>query len=157
MKNGTRLLGIALLAAVVGGTLLPAKAEAQFRRRRNGDIVRADWTVRPLVDAAERQSNAFRQYFENNFAKGRIGRYHDNKFLKNHIQRMDEAIERLRSKADDRRPGIGKGELQQALAQARTVDREIYFAGDTRKTIREWTDLRATFNDLARLYRVRGV
>lgn len=70
---------------------------------------------------------------------------------------MDEAFEALRAKADDRRPGIGKGELQRALKEARIVDREIDYVPDTPRTIREWNDLRRTLDSLASLYRVRGV
>ncbi|GEM_PF-3932315 len=116
-----------------------------------------DWSVRPLIDTAERQSDAFRAYFESHDARERLGRYHDDKYLKRQIQKMDEAFERLRGKADDHRPGLGKGELQKALDHARLVDREIYYASETNRTIREWTEPRGTFNDLARLYGVRGV
>lgn len=149
-------LGLAVLATLlVGATLAPTDAQAQ-RGRRYG-TPRRDWVVRPLVDSAERQSNAFRAYFESHDARGRLGRFHDNKYLKNQIQDMDEAFERLRSKADDRRPGVGKPELQDALRHARMIDREVYFAPDTRKTIREWNDLRITLNSLANLYDVRGL
>lgn len=152
-------LGFALLATlVVGGALTPTEAHAQFWRiRHHHPVYRSDWTVRPLVDTTERQSNAFRDYFEHHVSDGRMGRYHDNQYLKAEIQRMDEAFERLRAKADDHRPGIGVGELQDALRHARLVDREIYFAGDSNRTIREWVDLRTSLNQLADLYQVRGL
>lgn len=157
--NKTKLLGLALAAAFVGvGILTPADAAAQRRYRPSYDRpVRADWKVRPLVDRSERESNAFRKYFESHNAKGRLGRYHDNRYLKDQIQGMDEAFERLRSRADDRRPGVGKEQLVDALNHARQIDREIYDARDTKRTIREWNDLRITLNRLADLYDVRGV
>ncbi len=151
-------LGLAVLLTMVGGaTLVPTDAQAQFWRPRHRVVYRSDWTVRPLVDTTERQSNAFRDFFEHHVADGRMGRYHDNQYLKSQIQEMDEAFERLRSKADDHRPGIGVGDLQNALKHARMVDREIYSAGDNNRTIREWSDLRGSLNALADLYQVRGL
>ena len=151
-------LGIAVLATLIAGVALaPTDAQAQFWRPRHRVMYGAGWTVRPLVDTTERQSNAFRDFFEHHVADGRMGRYHDNQFLKAQIQRMDEAFERLRAKADDHQPGIGVEDLRQALNHARTVDREIYFAGDNNRTIREWSDLRVSLNQLADLYQVRGL
>ena len=157
--NKTKLLGLALAAAFVGvGILTPADASAQRRHRSDYDRpVRQDWKVRPLVDTTERQSNAFRKSCESHDSRGRLGRYHDNRYLKDQIQSMDEAFERLRSRADDRRPGVGKDQLVDALNHARQIDREIYDARDTKRTIREWNDLRGTLNRLADLYDVRGV
>lgn len=148
-------LGLAVLATLlVGATLTPTDAQAQFRRRH---AAHRDWVVRPLVDTAERQSNAFRAYFESHDSSGRLGRFHDNQYLKQQIQGMDEAFERLRSKADDRQPGVGKPDLLEAIRYGRLVNREVYYAPDTRKTIREWNDLRVTLNSLANLYGVRGI
>ena len=157
MKTNANL-GLALLATlVVGGALAPSNAQAQFWHPRHRAVYGADWTVRPLVDTTERQSNAFRDFFEHHVSDGRMGRYHDNQYLKHQIQLMDESFERLRDKADDHRPGIGVGDLQDALKHARMVDREIYFAGDNNRTIREWSDLRYSLNSLASLYQVRGL
>lgn len=156
MKRTTLTL-VAALAALV--TLVPATASAQFRHRRDPRpmIVRHTWGVRPLVDRAERESNAFRAWFERNYDRRNLGRYHDNRWLKGQIQDLDESMERLRSKADDRRPGVGREQLLQALSHARQIDREIRNDRDTRFTVGEWNDLRRTLNDLARLYDVRGV
>ena len=151
-------IGLAALATlVVSATLAPSEAQAQFWRPRHRVVYAADWQVRPLVDTTERQSNAFRDFFEHHVSDGRMGRYHDNQYLKHQIQLMDEAFERLRAKADDHRPGIGVDDLRQALNHARQVDREIYFAGDSNRTIREWSDLRVSLNQLADLYQVRGL
>jgi hypothetical protein len=160
--NTTRNLAITLAAiSVAGVTLLPADANAQFRRRspeyRRPVPANRDWVVRPLVNDAERESNSFRAWFERNYSRLHLGRERDSRWLKHEIQEMDESMERLRSRADDNRPGIGREDLVDAIAHARKIDGEILRDRDTRFTYREWTDLRRTLNDLARLYDVRGV
>lgn len=161
MKNA-RNLAISLAAVCVASVaLLPADANAQFWHRRQefrhpvpGN---RDWVVRPLVNDAERESNSFRAWFEKNYSREHLGRDRDNRWLKHEIQSMDEAMERLRARADDNRPGIGREDLVDAISHARRVDDEILKDRDTRFTYREWADLRRTLNDLARLYEVPGV
>ena len=156
VRNGLCLL----LALAAAAAALPASA--QVRTRRGGGEYRPlpprrDWQVRPAVDRAERQSNAFRHWYEKVYARRGFHRDGDARDFKHDIQDMDEAMERLRHKADDRRPGVGRGELQDALRHARDIDREIGRDRDTRFTYREWQDLRDTLNDLARIYDLRGV
>ncbi len=158
--NNARNLAITLAAVCVASmALLPADANAQFRHRRPEYRVPAnrDWVVRPLVNDAERESNSFRAWFERNYSREHLGRDRDNRWLKHEIQSMDEAMERLRARADDNRPGIGREDLVDAISHARRVDDEILKDRDTRFTYGEWTDLRRTLNDLARLYEVPGV
>ncbi len=158
--NTTKNLAIALAAiSVAGFTLIPTPASAQGWRReyRRPIPVNRDWVVRPLVNDAERESNSFRAWFERDYSRLHLGRERDNRWLKHEIQSMDEAMERLRARADDRRPGIGKEDLIDAIGHARKIDNEIYRDRDTRFTVNEWSDLRRTLNDLARLYNVRGV
>lgn len=158
---------VALLAA--GFALAPSSADAQVRTRRDDGYYRRsdddfrwdrpvrDWEVRPMVDRAERQSNAFRAWYEHIYAKDRLRHDPNARDFKRDIQHMDEAMERLRRKADDHRPGIGRNELQDALSWAAEINREIGRDRDTRFTYREWEDLRNTLDDLAHLYQVRGV
>jgi len=160
--NTTKNLAFTLIAFCVASvTLLPADANAQFRRRwpeyRRPVPTNRDWVVRPLVNDAERESNSFRAWFERNYSRLHLGRERDSRWLKHEIQEMDEAMERLRARADDHRPGIGREDLVDAIAHARRIDSEILRDRDTRFTYREWTDLRRTLNDLARLYNVSGV
>ena len=161
--NPTRTIALTLAAVFAAGlTLIPTAAQAQFRTRRGDTYSRPypasrDWVVRPSVVRAERESNAFRAWFERNYARLRLRRDRDDRFLKSDVQSMDEAMERLRGRASDGRPGAGRDELQDALGHARTIDREIFRNRDARFTYREWLDLRDTLNGLARLYDVRGV
>lgn len=173
--NRNRKIAVALAAAFVAGVALaPTQAQAQIDTRR-GDWDRRDrdwdrrdrdwdrndrnrrWSVESQVRQAERQSNAFRAWFERNYSRRRLGREHDNRWLKNEIQNLDEAMERLRGKADDNRPNQGRAQIEDALAHARRIDRELIFDRDrdTRFTIPEWVDLRVTLDGLARTYNVR--
>ncbi len=112
-----------------------------------------------LAKRAERESNSFRAWFERNYSRRQLGRERDNRWLKNEIQSLDEAMERVRRKADDRRPARGRGELEDAMDHARRIDRELVFNGDrdTRFTVPEWIDLRLTLDRLARVYGVRRI
>ncbi len=161
----TNSLTLGLAALILAGiALAPTNAAAQVRPRRDDGYVRRDrdrptrgWEVRPMVDRAERQSNAFRAWYEHIYAKDRLRHdpvAHD---LKRDIQRLDESMERLRRKADDHRPGIGREELRDAVRWGSEIDREIGRHRDTRFTYREWEDLRGTIDDLAHLYEVRGI
>ncbi len=164
--NRTRTFALSLAALFAAGfALTPTDASAQVRTRRDDgyydrgrdDRPVRDWEVRPLVDRAERQSNSFRAWYEHIYAKDRLGHdpyAHD---FKRDIQHMDEAMERLRRKADDHRPGVGRDELREAIRWGSEIDREVGRNRDTRFTYREWEDLRGTLNDLAHLYDVRGV
>lgn len=66
-------------------------------------------------------------------------------------------MERVRSRADDRRPERGRSDLADAMEHARRIDRELIFDRDrdTRFTVPEWVDLRLTLDRLARVYGVR--
>ncbi len=162
--NTSKKIALSLATAVVASVALaPATAEAQVYTRRGDAYDRpvprrgGDWVVRPLVDRAERQSNAFRHWYEKTYSRRHLGRDADARDFKHDIQRLDEAMERVRAKADDHRPGIGRDELRTAIVRAREIDREIGRDRDTRFTYREWSDLRDTLNDLARLYDLRGI
>ena len=163
--NRTKTLALSLAALFVAGVALaPSDASAQVRTRRDDGYYQdrdyrplRDWQVKPLVDRAERESNSFRAWYESTYRRDRLGRDPRARDFKHDIQRMDEAMERLRRKADDRKPGVGREDLQQALGWATEIDREITRDRDTRFTYREWQDLRDALNGLARLYEVRGV
>lgn len=164
-RSTPAVLTLAALVAA-GLALLPASANAQFRTRRDGDrphtvVVRNDGDVLRFIARSERQSNAFRSWFERNYKKLRLGKDRDNRWLKGQIQDLDEAMERLRKRTVDGRPmsryGNDREQMQDALNHARNIDREIFRERDTRFTYREWLDLRDTMNDLARLYDLRSV
>lgn len=147
----TKIAALTLtVLSVLGAALAPSDASAQRRvyMPRNG--VRRDWTVRPLVVRTERESNAFRAWFE------RSANRRDSVLIRN-VQRLDESLERLRDRASDNRRGAGREELQSALTYARIIDRQMNRGTTRRVVVREWTDLRRTLNDLARLYNVRRV
>ena len=146
----TKTFGLALLVALAAGALFPAEARAQSGRRYRPVPVRQDRAVRPLVVRTERESNAFRAWFARS-------PYRREKALKRNIQNMDESLERLRSRASDGRPGVGRDELNRALNQARVIDVRIAPRRQGYVVNREWNDLRRTLNDLARVYGVRGV
>lgn len=167
-------LNLALAALLTAA--LAAGAAAQVDTRRGGYDRRddrgysrdRDWnwdrdrdrrgnSVEALTKRAERESNSFRAWFERNYDKRRLGRERDNRWLKNEIQNLDEAMERARSRADDRRPERARGAVEKALDSARRIDRELIFDRDrdTRFTVPEWVDLRLTLDRLARVYGVR--
>ena len=177
MKTKT---AFALAAAFAAGlALAPADAAAQIDTRRdNGgwsnrdrnrdrDVDR-DWnwdrdrdrrgaSVESLAKRAERESNSFRDWFEDNYRNRRLGRERDNRWLKSEIQNLDEALEHVRSRADDRRPTRGRADMEDALDHARRIDRELIVDNDrdTRFTVRPWVELRLTLDRLARVYGVR--
>lgn len=173
--NRTKNLTLGLAAAFAAAlALAPATASAQIDTRRGdygrGDYGRdrddrpfrwdratRDWEVRPAVDRAERQSNAFRAWYEHIYAREHFGRDPGAHDYKRDIQRLDQSMERLRRKAGDHRPGIGRDELRDALKWGREVNREIGVDSDSRFTYREWRDLRDTLNTLADMYQVRGI
>lgn len=169
--NRTKSFTLGLAALFASSlALAPSTASAQVNTRRGDayDRVRddrpfrwdrpvRDWEVRPSVDRAERQSNAFRAWYEHIYAKEHFGRDPGAHDYKRDIQRLDQSMERLRRKADDHRPGIGRDELRDALKWGREINREIGVDSDSRFTYREWRDLRATLNSLADMYQVRGI
>ena len=164
--NRTKTLALSLATLFVGGLVLaPSPASAQVRTRRDDGFYQDDydrraprvWEVKTSVDRAERQSNSFRAWYEGTYRRDRLGRDPRARDFKHDIQRMDEAMERLRRHADDRKPFAGREDLQEALGFATEIDREITRDRDTRFTYREWTDLRDTLDHLARVYEVRGV
>lgn len=161
----TKSLALTLAALIAAGlALAPSDAHAQFdtRRgdardgdRRSRDQDRRGRDPRDLVYDAERQSNAFRDWFEHNYKKRRLGRDHDNRWLKGEIQGLDETMERLRARVNDR--DRSRDLVQDAMEHARRIDRELILDNDrdTRFSVREWVDLRITLDGLARAYGVR--
>ncbi|RYG46319.1 hypothetical protein EON79_10445 [bacterium] len=150
--NRTKNVALSLAALLaVGLAVLPAQAEAQSRRWGKGQPAqnRRQWQVKPLIVRVERESNSFRAWFERSDSRRDSN-------LKRDVQRLDESLERLRSRASDNRPGVGREDLQNALRYAQNIDRRIY-RSENRKTNREWSDLRRTLGDLARVYGLRGL
>lgn len=173
---------VVTLAAMMMASLalIPAEASAQINTRRPdwGDRDRGrdydrgrrnnDWgwdrdrdsrgrSLEALARRTERESNAFRDWFERNYRSRRLGRSQDNRWLKNEIQQLDEAMERTRRRADDRNPDRGRRDFQDAMDHARRIDRELIFDNDrdTRFTNRPWVELRLTMDRLARIWNVR--
>jgi len=159
----------AIAALAVGLAVLPSDASAQIRTRRDDDYRwnrrdRRDYNIESLARRTERESNSFRDWFEHNYSRGRLGRSRDNRWLKNEIQNMDEALERVRRRADDRHPERGRSDMEDAMDHARRIDRELVtdtvLGGlgrdrQTRNTVPEWIDFRRTLDDLARAYGIR--
>ena len=165
MKDFRLALGLTALLTVAA--LAPRDAAAQIDTRR-GDRYSRTWdrnedrdlrgsSIETLARRTERESNAFREWFERNYRSRRLGRSRDNRWLKGEIQSLDEAMERVRSHADDRRPERGRSDVEDAMDHARRIDRELIFDNDrdTRFTNRPWVDLRLTLDRLARAYNVR--
>ena len=116
------------------------------------------WQVRGVIDRTERESNALRASFERDFRRYDLDRLPRFDAAKRDIQRMDEAFERLRAVADDRKPRAGVRELQTTIERARTVDRLFVRNPNIRDTVRyQWRDLRGDINNLARIYDVPGL
>lgn len=174
--NWTKNLAFGLTAVFAAAlAFAPATASAQIDTRRGEygygrdrdrerddrpfrwERAARDWEVRPSVDRAERQSNAFRAWYERIYSRQHFGRDQGAHDYKRDIQRLDRSMERLRHKADDHRPGIGRDELRDALKWGREINREIGIDSDSRFTYREWRDLRDTLNTLADMYQVRGI
>ena len=171
----TKNLAVALAAfAVAGLSLFPADAHAQIDTRRGGvsryDQDRSrdrDWdrrddrrgpSIETLAKRTERESNAFRDWFERQYRNRRLGRDRDGRSLKAEVQSLDEAMERVRHRADGNSTR-GRKDFEDAMAHARRIDRELVFERDrdTRFTTREWIDLRLTLDSLARAYGVRRI
>lgn len=163
-------LAATVAALAVSLAFLPTNASAQVRTRRDDyrwnrrDRDRRDYDIESLARRTERESNSFRDWFERNYSRRRLGRERDNRWLKNEIQEMDEALERVRRRADNRHPERGRSDMQDAMEHARRIDRELVVDGvlggvgrdrDTRFTVPEWIDFRRTLDDLARAYDVR--
>lgn len=165
----TKNLAVALAAfAVAGLSLFPADAHAQIDVRRGGDFRydrdrdrrddRRGPSIETLAKRTERESNAFRDWFERQYRNRRLGRDRDGRSLKAEVQDLDEAMERVRRRADGNSTR-GRKDFEDAMAHARRIDRELVFERDrdTRFTTREWIDLRLTLDSLARAYGVRRI
>jgi hypothetical protein len=165
--NRTRTYIFSLAAALsVAAILAPNLASAQvntrrddYRRDRDDRSDRRDRRdgIETLARRTERDSNSFRAWFERNYSRRRLGRERDNRWLKHEIQELDEAMERVRGKADDRNRDRGLRDFENAMDHARRIDRELIFDNDrdTRFTVPEWIQFRRTLDDLARAYGVR--
>ena len=174
---------LAVVVAVVASSalaLLPADASAQVSTRR-GDYApprsdrdrdrgrRDEWdrrddrdrrgpSVESLAKRTERESNSFRDWFERQYRQRRLGRDRDNRWLKDEVQNLDEAMERVRHRADGN-SNRGRNDFEDAMAHARRIDRALVLEHDrdTRFTIREWIEFRLTLDSLARAYGVRRI
>ncbi|CAN5419760.1 hypothetical protein BH11ARM2_BH11ARM2_37860 [soil metagenome] len=145
--NRKRNIALSLVALIATGVAFaPTQADAQSRRPAPA---RQEWRVRPLVVRTERESNAFRDWFERSAWRREAG-------LKANVQRLDESLERLRAKATDNRPGVGRDELKTALDYGRAINTRISRRNNA-KVVREWSDLRRTLNALARMYGLRAL
>lgn len=165
--NRTRTFVFSFAAALsVAAILAPSLASAQvntrrddYRRDRDDRDDRRDRreSIETLARRTERDSNSFRAWFERNYSRRRLGRERDNRWLKREIQQLDEAMERVRAKADDRNRDRGLRDFEDAMDHARRIDRELIFDNDrdTRFTTPEWVQFRRTLDDLARAYGVR--
>ena len=126
----TMVATVALCGVVVAPSFAQTRNSQQNRYRYN----QRTWQIRSLVDAAERTSNAFRDAVEkrdrNTNSRNRdIGSSRERFFddLTPAVQRLDEALERLRRVADNNRPRAGRDEMEEVLTRAREVDK--YFSG----------------------------
>lgn len=165
--NRTQKTVFSLAAALaVAAVMAPSFASAQvntrrddYRRDRDDRGDRRDYrgSIESLARRTERDSNSFRAWFERNYSRRRLGRERDNRWLKHEIQELDEAMERVRAKADDRNRDRGRRDFENAMDHARRIDRELIFDNDrdTRFTVPEWIDFRRTLDDLARAWGVR--
>lgn len=138
---------IAIAAATVG---LAGMANAQRwpipdRGRDYRYDQRDNRGLRNLVDQAERESNAFRDYFERHYRdRGHSKQYdyrgdhgdHEGRYgqmtLKDAIQNLDEAFERLRSAVgrNDYRDRGTRDAMRDILEHSRDVDVRIGRVGD---------------------------
>lgn len=116
----------------------------------------APWRVKARATRVERASNAFRAGFERQIADYGWGKLREGADAKARVRRLDEALERLRRAADDRRPLKGRDEMVAVLARARNVDlvfrRHPEIAGVSRP---RWARLRTEISGLARVFDLR--
>lgn len=172
-------LGLGLFAFLVAGlAFAPSTASAQVDTRRGDWRDRnRDWdrdrdrnrgrgrydrdnrygSIESIARRTERESNAFRAWYERNYSRHRLSRSQDNRWLKREIQGLDEAMERVRRRASDNNPNRGRSDFEDAMNHARRIDRELIFDRDrdARATIPEWIDFRVSLDALARAYGVR--
>ena len=149
-------------------------------------------SLRELVARTERESNSFRSYFEHNFRSNGHGkhndRYQDNDHadhqgrrgemtLKDAIQNLDEAMERLRNAVNSNARGRRMAEIVDDISEhSRDVDQRIgrvsdsydFFGGgsynrnggaysnrdwryDRSDLSRDWSELKRDINQLVRI------
>ncbi len=161
--------------ALFGLAVMPAMAQRRIIQRRP-PINQRTWEIRSLVDAAERTSNSFRDAVErrdrNTNTPRRYGTTYRERYFNDlapQVRRLDEAFERLRSVADNRRPRAGRDEMTRVLTAARSVNR--YFSsysygwggGNRYNYMRSsdldarWRDLKRDINALARAYNMATI
>lgn len=132
LKNiSLAIAGVALCGALVASTPAQGRRNGQYRNRPGYQYDQRNWDIQRLVNNAERTSNAFRDAVEDRDRRTeRRGNNSRERFfddLTPHVQRMDEAFERLRRQANNRSRWNGRDEMAQVLRHAVSVDR--YFSG----------------------------
>src|SRR5437667_141709 len=99
MLNKIRLIALAGLAICFADA--PSLSQAQYNHRDqdyNRGYDRQNSQIRRLVDHTERDSNEFRETFEQHFSRWGRGRTYQEE--RRSIQRMDEGFERLKHYVD---------------------------------------------------------
>lgn len=119
----------------------------------NGWQYWVDGTAVELVVRSERLSNAMRASFERQASRNGLRDDRDGQETWDRVQRLDEALERVRAglgyvSRDDLQESVGE-----ALSRAQDVSDALYQSPRTRRMIAdEWEDLLFEMNEMARYF-----
>jgi hypothetical protein len=146
---------LATTVAAVGLLALPAMSSGQ-------EVIRHVYmnraSVRVMIKDVERQSNEFRELYEQRYKRVFLSDFRKSDETRKAIQDLDKALEVADRKAGFHKPQYVRDNVEFALSKARVINRLFRDPDQVLATMGdEWQDLKSTLNQLAMVYELRGV
>jgi hypothetical protein len=146
---------LATAAIVVGACALPTISGGQ-------EVIRHVYmnraSVRLMIKDVERQSNEFRELYEQRYKRMFLSDFRKSDDTRKAIQDLDKALEVADRKAGFHKPQYVRDNVEFALSKARVVNRMFRDPDQVLVTMGdEWHDLKTTLNQLAQVYELPGI
>jgi hypothetical protein len=152
-RMGLQMLATAV--AAVGLLAMPAISSGQ-------EIIRHVYmnraSVRVMIKDVERQSNEFRELYEQRYKRVFLSDFRKSDETRKAIQDLDKALEVADRKAAFHKPQYVRDNVEFALSKARVLDRMFRDPDQVLATMRDdWQDMKTSLNQLAMVYELPGL
>lgn len=153
----TTLRGLLVAFAACTAVSMPAIAPAQ-QQQVVSSVYRMRMSFPTYVHTLERQSNEFRQTFENKYRRMFISNIRESDAAKNAVQRLDKSIETIYKRTVNTKPRYLRDDVAKVLRNARELDAMLSHKEQVLTTMSpEWNSLKASINELAGLYDMEAI
>ena len=149
--------GFLLAAALIGVSMMPAKATAQDETIHHVYMNRTN--IRNSIHDIERESNSFRAIFERRYKTMFVANYRRTDESMHAIQDVDRALEVMqRRNMVGEKPRYLRNDVEKVLNRARVLNQLFRDPDDILATMRsDWRVFKADLNDLAEIYELPSV